>query len=324
MLYQRFHPWFIRLLLAALLAFGSEILLWNVPYARAALGWARTALGYVLVAALLLDLAARYRPRDIFGALLLAGVYATVNALAISPQTTLYELPRTLATRVLGPHALVGLGMMALLLWLAGRGRSSWLALATLPVGIAAGAWARWSPVVLSAADETALAQIYSAAAVAAVIIAFLAWALARRQTESATPEFRLHPLEWIVVAGGLLALVASNYADGDMNTLALAVTAGLLALCWAALWATARMKGAAYVDLLAVFEPRWRWLGIGLLILAGAAALGWSLPRGEGIADPVAVIGGVMTAFGIVWLPTVALVLGARALQRQTRALRL
>ncbi|MCA9911380.1 MAG: hypothetical protein KC519_22155 [Anaerolineae bacterium] len=208
---------------------------------------------------------------------------------------------------------------------MAGGARArSWLALVALPVGIAAGAWAHWSPVVLSAADETPLAQIYIAAGAAAVILALLAWALARSQAESATPELRLHPLEWIVVAGGLSALVAASYTDGTISSLALAVTGGLLGLCWAALWATALMKGAAYVDLLAVFEVRWRWLGIGLLILAGAMALGWSLPRGAGIADPVAVIGGVMTAFGIVWLPTVALVLGARALQRQTRALRL
>jgi len=313
----------MRLLLGALLLFGWEVLLWNDPSARAVLDWARAALGYALIATLLLDLAARYRVRDIFGALLLAGVYATLNALTINPQAMLYELPRTLVTRLLGPGALVGLGMMALLLWLAGRGRNVWLALAALPVGIAAGAWARWSPVVLAGADETALTLVYVAAGIGVALITVLTWATARARLDS-PPDFRLGPLEWFVVGGGLIGLGAWQYADGALDWLALALTAGLLALCWATLWATARAKGATYVDLLGTFAPRWRWLGMGLGMFAVAVALGWSLPRGQGATDPIAVIGGVMTAFGIVWLPTVALVLGARMFQRQTRALRL
>lgn len=323
MMRPRLYPWLMRLLLGALLLFGWEMLLWNDPSARAALGWARAALGYTLIAALLLDLAARYRVRDIFGALLLAGVYATLNALTINPQAMLYELPRTLVTRLLGPGALVGLGMMALLLWLAGRGRHLWLALAALPIGIAAGAWARWSPIELLGTVETPLTQIYIAAGIGVVLIVVLTWTTARAQTDS-PPDFRLGPLAWLIVGGGLIGLGAWQYADGALDWLALALTAGLLALCWAALWATARSKGDAYTDLLATFAPRRRWLGLGLGIFAAAVAVGWMLPRGEGATDPIAVIGGVMTAFGIVWLPTVALVLGARMFQRQTRALRL
>ncbi|MCC6617063.1 MAG: hypothetical protein IT320_26560 [Anaerolineae bacterium] len=323
MMRARFTPWLLRFLLGALLLFGSEILLWNIPYTQDALSWARAVLGHILIAALLLDLAARYRVRDVFGALLLAGVFATLNALTISPQTTLYDIPRTLVTRVLGPGALVSLGMMALLIWLAGRGRGPWLALAALLVGIAAGAWARWSPLVLFDATETPLAQVYLAAGIVMAIIAVLTWVTSRAQPD-APPDFRLGLVEWLVVAAGLIGLGAWQYAEGALEPVPLALTAAVSALCWAALWATARARGEAYVDLLGTFAPRWRWLGLSLLIFAAAVTLGWALPRGEGAADPIAVIGGVMTAFGIVWLPTVALVLGARMLQRQTRALRL
>jgi hypothetical protein len=60
------------------------------------------------------------------------------------------------------------------------------------------------------------------------------------------------------------------------------------------------------------------------LLVIGAGAGVGWLLPRGEGASDPVALIGTLFTAFGLVWLPTVAVVYGWRAIRRDLRAMRL
>jgi hypothetical protein len=60
------------------------------------------------------------------------------------------------------------------------------------------------------------------------------------------------------------------------------------------------------------------------MLALTIGIAIGATFERGEGAADPTAVIGALFTAFGLVWLPTVALVFGWRAIRRDVRALRL
>ncbi len=74
----------LRLLLAALLAFGSEIGVWTMPTTRSPLDWALLVIGYVALSALLLEIAARYRLRDIFGLMMLAGLYGMLNGLILT------------------------------------------------------------------------------------------------------------------------------------------------------------------------------------------------------------------------------------------------
>ncbi len=109
------YSWFVRLLLAALLGFASEVLLWTQP-TRPLLDWALLALGYLALSGLLLEIAARYRLRDAFGLLTLAGIYGMLNGLILNPATALIDVPRTLITRAMGAHAVAGLIALALFL----------------------------------------------------------------------------------------------------------------------------------------------------------------------------------------------------------------
>ncbi|MBZ0287452.1 MAG: hypothetical protein K8I30_07545, partial [Anaerolineae bacterium] len=136
--------WRIRLALAAALLFGSEILLWNDPPLRSALDWLVLAVGYLAISAALLDLGVRCRVRELFGLIVLAGIYALLNGLLLNPQTALFDVPRTLITRVLGAHTLVGLLMLLLSLSRFTRR----YALAAAVVGLAWGVWVRWLPLL--------------------------------------------------------------------------------------------------------------------------------------------------------------------------------
>src|SRR5262249_21361831 len=87
--------WLVRALLAALLLSGSKILVWVTPPGRTLLDWALLLPGYLALAAILLDLTARYRVRDLFGALTLMGFYSLLAALVLNPHYAYLDVPRT-------------------------------------------------------------------------------------------------------------------------------------------------------------------------------------------------------------------------------------
>ncbi len=137
-----------RLLLAILLFFGSEILVWTNPPGRALTDWLLIIPAYVALSAVLLDFTVRYRVRDLFGLLVLTGLYSLMAALVINPASTLIDMPRTLFTRIMGAHAFLGTEMFALFLALTGRGRGlRWLLLGCVVIGFTWGIWVKNWPV---------------------------------------------------------------------------------------------------------------------------------------------------------------------------------
>ena len=99
----------LYILLALVLLFGSEILVWTNPTGRPIWEWLLLIPGYLALSAILLDFGIRYRVRDVFGVLMLTGIYSLASALVLNPASTLNDLPRTLFTRVMGSHALIAL-----------------------------------------------------------------------------------------------------------------------------------------------------------------------------------------------------------------------
>lgn len=305
--------WLLRGLLAALLLLGSEVVLWRSPATRGLLDWLLLAAGYLALSALLLDWLARYRVRDLFAGLLLAGVYGLAHSLFLSPPAmTDLDMFYRLVTLALGAHTL--LGGAALVLWLGllrGRvGRGAWLGAAL--VGFGWGVWVRWGAV-----EATLPVMLLAGAGV--VIAAGVLWAAARR---GALPpvDMRLSVPAWLIVLavlGGLFAL-QSDFAHLDV--LFIVISAVLLAYCWLILWFQKSERGGTLLDGvdgaqgLAVV----RVLIVGLLFLAAGVG-GYLFPFLPGGQQREVLIG-VFSAFGLVWLPTVSLVLGIRTYRRQTR----
>ncbi len=320
--------WSVRLMLAALLAFASEIVLWTNPPARTPLDWIMLALGYPALSALLLEIAARYRLRDAFGVLTLAGVYGMLNGLILNPDSALIDVPRTLITRAMGAHAAAGLVALALFLALTGgkprsrRGLIVMIVLA-LGIGVAWGTWARWSPLVFSNQPETELWLLLLYAGIGVGLIA-LALFLTRR-VPAAPLDLRLDARGWaftLIVLGGLLVI---HLLQSEIDALSLSIIVTLTVFSVMIIWFQKRSKGATLLDGIGSRPPSARLMAVVMVAFALAGAVGYSLPRGsEAASDPLALISALFTAFGLIWLPAVSIVLGARAFSRQARAMNL
>ncbi|MDK3158990.1 hypothetical protein QPK87_20770 [Kamptonema cortianum] len=179
-----------RLLLAALLVFGGEILLWQDPLSRSPLEWLMVAAGYTAIACLLLEIAARFRWREIYGLLALAGIYALLNAVLINPTLSFADFPRTLFTRVLGAQALTGALMLAAWRWLLIPPRRPPLVplLLCAITGAGWGIWARWSASLFrgdAVLRDTPFMTIALIGLIALALIAALRRALMRAASET-------------------------------------------------------------------------------------------------------------------------------------------
>lgn len=317
--------WLLRLLLASLLLFGSEILLWLDPPGRAPLDWALLIAGGVALSALLLDLLARFHVRDGFGLLALAGIYGLLNGLLLNPQTALADVPRTILSRALGAQVIAGLLMLTLFLALTFQPptRRRWLGtlLIAALVGGIWGVWGRGSPVLFGAAvTETPLEVLLVTAALGAgliLVLTLLASFTVRRLGAKAI-DFRLSPLGWTGTLAALLTLLVVHLLQGEIDSLSLVVIPTLILFCLTILWFARRKKAASLLDAPPTPAPLILLTMIAALLLAAVPAYA------QGAGDPAALIGAAFTAFGLVWLPALSLALGGRAFMRQARALRL
>lgn len=301
--------WLLRGLVAALFLLVSEILLWNRPAERDLLEWLLLAAAYLALAALILDLALRYRVHDLFSLLALAGIYSLLNGLLINPQTALADVPRTWVTRLLGAHTLLGLGVLLLLI------RPRWLLAVAAGVGLLWGIWLRWLPSLSTIVTEPVPLPIMLLTAALLLAIVLTLWRLAARET-SVLAEAQLRPAEWGLLLIVLLILVMLHMQHID--TVSLLVLPVLIGYCLLLLWFQRRETGATLFDQPFRFEVQ-SLPAAALLLIAGA--LGYNLALGEAISP---VLAGVFGAFGLVWLPTASLVLGVRAYRKMGRQRRL
>lgn len=314
-------PFPLWLLLAALLAFGSEVLFWNNPTERTLLEWLLLVPGYLALSALLLDFTVRYRPRDLFGGLVLAGIYSLSAALVLNPASMLLDLPRTLITRVMGAHAFLAAEMIGLFLALTGGKIRRSLVIGCLAVGAAWGMWVRWWPADNGLPDAPVMTML--AYGVGGLLIIFGLLALAARDQSLTQEDLRLPPRQMLIVAVVLAALFALRLLQGSIDGGALIVIVLLLVLSWAILWFRGRTKGRTLLDehIPVQIPPRLALL-ISAVVFLGVGVFAYNLPHVQlGEVSQLTIIALGFTGYGLAWLPTVSLVLGIQAYIRQVQS---
>jgi len=322
----------LRLLLAALLLLGSEILLWTDPPGRSLTDWLLIVPGYLALGALLLDLLTRYRVRDLWGLMVVAGVYGLLNGLLINPDSALVDVPRTLVTRTLGAHTLLGLEMTALFFVLTNGRSRGWrrvLALGSIVIGLAWGVWVSMAPLQTdvhygAVTFETMLAWgIFGLG----VVLALFRLAVARVDGAGLTAEdFRLSLRGMAVVAVVLVALFVVRAAQDTIDTASLIVIPIALALCIGILWFRRSTKFPTYLEKTLPITPLpTGWVALGLLLFGGVAFPAYFLPLiGTTELNQLSVVVFGFTLYGLAWLPTVSLVLGVRAYIRQIQSIKM
>lgn len=316
-----------RLLLALLFTFFSEIWLWNAPEVRPLAAWLPLLLGYGVVACLCIEVMVRWRTRDIYSLLAVAGLYALLNALLLNPERLLVDFPRTLFTRVMGAHALAGLLALTLfcLLLRTRRPRTWGLAAAAAAIsGGVCGAWARGSTRLLTGnSGETAHLTILIAAG-AGLALLWIVFAFDQRAHTTATPIQPLPiPLLAAVVTAALVLFIF-RIGEAAYSTLTASMLVIVGALCLGLVYFRARAKPGAWLEKIDSGVHTQHLLLLLIALFLATTALGYALPRGTDSSDPAAVLTTIFSAFGFVWLPTTALVIGARAFSRLVSAGRL
>ncbi len=311
--------WGMRALLAACLLLAAEAALWTFS-ARAPADWPPLALGYLALAACALDLALRWRARDLFGLLLLAGLLAAAQSAALFPQRALADLPLTLVTRTLGAYTLAAALALALGLALLGAPRGRRWLLAAAAAGLAWGAWTYGAPTLAADVAPASLALLLLVGAAALGLVGAARWLLARAGPRLTAADLRLGLGDAALAAAALAWNLARASDSGALDTQRALVCAALAAYCLLLLWF--QRRGGAPTPLEAALPPQppaWRHLGgAAALFLAGGAA-GFLL-SGALAFDLAGLLALAFTAGGLAWLPTVSLVLGVESWRRLTR----
>jgi len=317
--------WLVRAALAALILFGSQILFWMEPEHHSPLEWLLLVAGCLALSTALLDFAVRWRIYDLFGLLLLAGIGGLGSGLLLNPQLALTDVPRTLVTRVVSLDVLAGLAVLALAGALSGESRKRWrLAVAVIVVGLIWGQWAHWSP--LSAeSTEVSLPTVLVYGGVLLILAAILT-VIALGRAANLTPDhLRLSLPGWLAVLLVGVGIVAVRLAQNQVDTVSLVSIPTLMAFCAFLLRFQRRARGDMWLSTRlphAPISPVAVVIPFTVFLVAGIA--GYFLPRAPDPDNLTTLLGAAFTAFGLVWLPMVSLVLGARAFIKEIRTMRL
>jgi len=310
-----------------MLMFGGEVLLWSMP--RPLITWLPLYACYVMIAALLLDLAARYRIRDLYGSMLITVIGGLLIGLLIYPQTALADFPRHLITRTIGAHATFTLEMFGLFLVMTARhnrryryllvGYAAWL-------GFYWGVWVHYAPTLTTwTTDQTALPIALLVAALLLVIILLGGWIIPQRVQTITVDDLRLDLPTFLLLLAGLVVVFMFQALNGAYDTsLVLLAVLGLCLFAWAALWAERSDKGRTLLDThMPPSHPEWTWVFGAMVLFFIMALIGWQLPL-INIAgySQLTFIELLFTLVGFAWLPTAFGMIAVRAVDRQTRKL--
>ncbi|MEL6149363.1 MAG: hypothetical protein AAFR22_14675 [Chloroflexota bacterium] len=305
----------MRLFLAACLFFGSEVLVWT-DITRPVWLLLLSLPGYLVLAALLLDLTVRFKVREIFGLLVLAGVYALCAGFFLNPAATLNALPTSLITRVMGAQTIAGaFGIGLFLALLDGIPNRRLFLLLSGVSGFFWGAWARGYPTVIEM-PVVGLVPAVSAAVTIGVILAAV-YAVAPRATDVTGDALRLTRMEWLMIFGVLVALLILWMVRGAISANAASAVMTLLVYCVLILWFQDRPEARTLFTkrLPAGSPPNLALYAVALLIFVGVGAAAYQIPvpgaREPGVLTVLLIVVG---ALGLVWLPVVSVVLGVRA----------
>jgi hypothetical protein len=304
--------WGIRLLLAFLLLFAMEILAWSRALGTPLLEWVLLLPGYLALACGLLDQFVRYRIRDVYGVLALAGVAGLIGGAAFHPVFTMGDLPLTLASRSMGALTLLCAEVLGLLVVLCGRHGGQARLYWWLGCGIVGAAWGFWVagwPQTTGQAPVT-LAEVLAVGGLSVIVIGGLGLMLRGPLPGAA---LRLEWRGWSLVSLVLLGIVVYRVLSGVLPLPWLLIIGLLLLLCWSINWYRSRLKSDPLLPEVLDPPPLWS-LGVAGVIFLGVAVLVFLLPPVEiaGIT-PVDVIALGFVGYGLGWLPLVTILLGAQ-----------
>lgn len=318
--------WGVRLWFGALLLFGSDVLIWTDPLALSIVDWLGRGFVCTLIAALLLDLAVRFRIRDIYDSMALIAIGALLIGLLIAPDFAHADFPRTLLTRVLGAYGLTALEMFGLMLVLCRvvdrRTQRLILPVATWN-GFYLGVWLRWMPVFNpQVAPFVPLEQALLLTGGVFALSVGLWWGLRRPLRQLHPIDLRLPGVPFLLLIAALIALSLPALASGALTTGPLVASLLLISVSYAVLYFRRSPRDPMLLD---AYLPAAPTNGLWLIGIAGAflaaCLFAYHLPlAGSEQINQLWLMEVGFGAVGALWYPLVAAVLAFRAVDEQMR----
>jgi hypothetical protein len=318
--------WALRLMLAALFLFGGEILVWTELQIPSPGEWLLRITGYIALATLVLDLAVRYRIRDLYDGMALICIYAVLAGVLITPEISFSSFPRTMVTRVLGGHNLVSAIAFGIFLTLtAGTVRRyQVLLVATMAwVGFYRGTWMRWTPEFNALAVQAVSPYVLFVLAADVIVLALALYGMAVITGEEREPlDLRLPFIPFMLLVAVLLVLFLIRALTMPFSGAMLIVSAVLPALCLAILWFRRSEKSTMLLENHIppkVISPL--WIGLAALVFVLAMLFAYVLPlAGTPEYNQLWLMEIGYGVVGFSWLPVLAGVIAIRGVDRQIR----
>lgn len=320
--------WGIRLLLATLLLLGGEILLWNNPQTHDLLGWLLRIVGYMASSTLLLDLAVRYRIRNLYDVMTLFVVHVLVVALLIQPDVAFDAFPSKFIQRMMGGVGFVSIEMFGVFLLMTRasikRGRPLLIVYA-IAVGFYWGIWARWAPLRdVSNIQPTTFNLMLAYFGMVGLIAFLLFLRMSRRHSVWEASHLQLDQRELGAVLIVCILLFVIRFVQGIVSFGGLAFFIVLMALAIGVLVYRKPEKARMLMDKHFPPQPiQWSWLILASVMVVGSAFVGYSLPFIElDFVNQLWILELAFLGIGGLWLPLIAVVFSTEAMDRQSRTM--
>lgn len=320
--------WTVRLLFASLLLLGGEILLWNNPQVHDVLEWFIRIIAYIVSATLLLDLAVRYRIRNVYDVMTLMVVHVMIVALVIQPSVAFDEFPSKFIQRMMGGVGFVGIEMMGVFLIMTRsnvkRGKIL-LLLYAIAVGFYWGIWTRWTPLRdVSGIESTTFSMMLLYFGVVAVIVFGLFLWMSRQSSGLKAHEFQLNQRGIGLATIILLILFVIRLLQGHIEFGGLAIIGVLVAFAIGVLYYRKPEKAGMLMDKHIPPQPiHLLWLTVVVGIVALSAYGAYSLPFiALDFVNQLWILELAFLGIGGIWLPLIAVVFSTEAIDRQSRTL--
>ena len=325
MLNRTLSVWLIRLLLAILLFFGGEVLIGTFFTDYTGLDWLVRIVGYSVLAVFVLDLAVRFRIREIYDAMAVFAMYGVLVSLLVTPTISYAGFPRSFLSRVMGGQTLLGFEMWGLLLVLtAGNNRRyRWLLLAGAAwIGFYWGIWMRWTPEFGTLFDAVSLQTMFVTVAVFVVVIFTVYFVISRSTVKLEPNDFQLSNPQWWMLFAVMLALFLYQFYIVGVSIIPVLITALVLLVCWSIIWFRRENTGDTLLHKHFPIQPLpMLWIVLTLAVFVGATLFSYFLPLvGTRDINQLWLMEMGFVAVGTLWLPIVAAVLAIRGVDRQMR----
>jgi hypothetical protein len=325
MLNRTLSVWLIRLLLAILLFFGGEVLIGTIFLEYTGLDWLVRIVGYGALAVFVLDLAVRFRIREIYDSMAVFAMYGVLVSLLITPMISYAGFPRSFLARVMGAQILLGFEMWGLFLVLtSGKNRRYRILLLAVAawVGFYWGIWMRWTPELGMLFDAVSLQTMFVTVAMF-VALALIVYFMVTRSTVELKPlDLQLSKPQWWLLFAVMLILFLYQFYIVKISIVPILITALVLLVCWSIIWFRRENTGDTLLDkhfpiqLLPIL-----WIVPGLVVFVSAALFSYFLPLvGTREINQLWLMEMGFVAVGTLWLPIVAAVLAIRGVDRQMR----